>query len=129
MFGAIVFLGFALESFINEVVNERCQDVFDSIEQIPLPDKWFIISKLSTKNILQKNKEPFQSIVLIFKLRNQLAHFKPKFMDYNAKSYQQMRKINHSVVKKLYNNSIEAMKLLAKEFNLENQEWLEDKKL
>lgn len=129
LIGAIVFLGFALESFINEIGLEYCKDVFDSIDRLSPADKLIIILKSEAKRILEKGREPYQSISLIFRLRNQFAHFKPQFKGNLSKDYIAMRDIDHKLVKKLYNSSIDGMKFLSKEFGMEDNDWLEDKKL
>lgn len=128
LFGAIVFIGFALESFINEIGLEYCKDVFDSIERLPPTDKWLLIPRLKSKNSFDRNKEPLLSISMIFKLRNRFAHFKPEFKDEVSRDFIELKKIDHKLVKKLYNKSIEGMKILSKEFKADN-DWLEIKNL
>lgn len=129
LFGAIIFLGFALESFINEIGLEYCRDIFDSIERLPPPEKWFLISKFKSKDILNRGREPFLSILTIFQLRNYFAHFKPQFKDENSPDYIRLKTIDHKLVKKLYYQSIEAMKILSKELKIDDNDWLETKNL
>ncbi|GEM_PF-1864436 len=129
LYGAIVFLAFALESFINEIGLERCSDDFDSIDKLATPDKWILIPKLCSKPSLNKGTEPFQSIAAIFRYRNLFAHFKPQFKEFQHKDYQKMREVTHNLFKSYYNNTIYAMKILRKEFVISELEWLDNKKL
>ena len=129
LYGAILFLSFALESFINEVGIEYCPEDITAIENITMPDKWYLIPKLQSKKLFNKGKEPYQSIATIYKYRNLFVHFKPKYKDVNSKDYQSMREVTHALVKKLYNNTIKAMKIIRNNFNIPEMEWLEDKKL
>jgi len=129
LYGSILFLAFALESFINEIGIKYCQDDFERIDRLPTLDKWIIIPKLHSEIILFEDREPFQSISKIFTYRNLFTHFKPQFKKYSSKEYREIRNVDHKLVKRLFNRSIEAMKLLAKKFNLENSDWLETKRL
>lgn len=129
LFASIVFLGFALESFINEIGLEYYKNDFALLDRLPAQDKWIIIPKLKSRTVLERGKEPFQSIAMIFRYRNLFAHFKPQFKIETSKDYCEMKKIDHGLVKKFYARSIEGMCFLAKEFKLEDSDWLEDKKL
>jgi hypothetical protein len=43
LYGSIIFLAFALESFINEIGIEHINSEFDEIERMPTVKKWYII--------------------------------------------------------------------------------------
>lgn len=127
LYGAIIFLALALESFINEIGIDYCPNEFDSLGKLRAPDKWDIILKLKKRKPFEKSKEPFQSITKIFRYRNLFVHFKPQFKEFNHKDYEDMRKVTHSLVKKLHNNTVKAMKIIHKEFNIPNLQWLDTK--
>lgn len=133
LYGAIVFLGFALESFINEIGIMYCKKDFKRIERLTTVNKWLIIPKLISKEIFDVGKEPFQSIDRIFDYRNLFAHYKPRFKKWDAKEYKKIDEINHKLVKKFYNQTIQAMKdvrdNLCEEKDLERFAWLEHIKI
>jgi len=129
LYGAIIFLAFALESFINEVGIEFFPNEFDAIEKLSTPDKWYLIPRLKSIELFEKGKEPYQSITEIFDYRNKFVHFKPRYQEYNSKLYRKMSEVTHKKVKKLYKYTIEAMKKIRDNFNIENMEWLDDKQL
>lgn len=127
LYGSILFLAFALESFINEIAIECCKEEFDSIDKLSALDKWDIIPKLAIhKRLFKKGEEPYQSIDRIFDYRNLFAHFKPQFKDESAKDYQKMRKVDHALTRKLFNNAVLVMRIISKEFNIQTMDWLED---
>jgi hypothetical protein len=128
LFGAVVFLALALEAFINEIGLELCDD-FHSIERLSAPDKWLIIPKLCGKDLFSRGKEPYQSIKLIFNHRNLFVHFKPQYQPEESKEYQQMSKVDHAFVEKVYCETIKAMKLVSRSFALPDMEWLDEKLL
>lgn len=129
LYGAIIFLAIALEAFINDFGAEKLPNDFERIEKIATPDKWMIIPKLFSKHLFSKDKQPFQSIVEIFQYRNLFIHFKPKFKNYRDKDYQKMRRVTHKLVKRFYNNTVKAMSIIKKDFNLLNLDWLDKKNL
>lgn len=102
LYGSIIFLAFALESFINEIGIEHINSEFDEIERMPTVKKWYIIWNLKSKSLFLKGKEPFQSIDKLFKLRNMFAHDKLEFKDIDSKVYREIRNINHKLVRHLY---------------------------
>lgn len=128
LYGATLFLAFALESFINEIGIEFCPNEFESLDKISTSDKWLIIPRLISKPLFFRDREPFQSIFLIFKYRNFFAHFKPEFKDEKHKDYEDMRKIDHSLIRKFYGNTIIAMQLLRDKLKIKDMEWLDLKK-
>jgi hypothetical protein len=120
LYGTIIFLAFALESFINEIGIECLNSDFDEIERMPTVKKWYLIGNLKSKSLFLKGKEPYQSIIKLFKLRDKFAHDKPTFKDIDSKEYREIRNINHKYVKKLYNNTIESLELLRKVFDIQD---------
>ena len=54
LYGAVVFLALALESFINELGLEYCSDDFASIDRLPAPAKWLIVPKLTRRKVCSK---------------------------------------------------------------------------
>ena len=129
LYGAVLFLAFALESFINEVAIDHCQDDFEAVDRLSTPDKWRLVPKICGKVPLQKNKQPLQTISEIFRYRNLFVHYKPRFQKDDSKEYQNLRKIDHACVKRFYQNTVQSMQLLRDGFRLNNLEWLDDKKL
>lgn len=133
LYGTIVFLSFALESFINEIGIMYCKKYFERVERLTTVNKWLIIPKLISKEIFDPGKEPFQSIDKIFDYRNLFAHYKPEFKEWNAKEYEKIDEINHKLVKKFYNQAIQAMKNvrdnLCEKKDLESFGWLEHTKI
>jgi len=123
LYGSIIFLALALESFVNEIGIEYLDDEFNEIERMPTVMKWYIIGNLKSKSLFQKGKEPFQSIDKLFKLRNMFAHDKPEFKDVDSKAYREISNINHKFVRNLYNNTIESFELLRKAFNIPDSDW------
>ena len=123
LYGSIIFLALALESFVNEIGIEYLDDEFNEIERMPTVKKWYIIGNLKSKSLFLKGKEPFQSIIKVFKLRDKFVHDKPNFKDIDSKEYREIRNINHKFVKKLYNNTIEAFGLLGEAFDIPDSDW------
>lgn len=123
LYGSIIFLALALESFINEIGIEYLNIEFNEIERMPTVKKWYIIGNLKSKSLFLKGKEPFQSIDKLFRLRNIFAHDKPEFKDIDSKVYREIRNINHKFVRNLYNNTIESFELLRKAFDIPDSDW------
>lgn len=123
LYGSIIFLAFALESFINEIGIEYLNSDFDEIERMPTVEKWYLIGNLKSKSLFSKGKEPYQSIIKLFKLRDKFAHDKPNFKDIDSKEYRKIRNINHKFVKNLHNNTIESFELLRKAFDIPDSKW------
>jgi len=123
LYGSIIFLALALESFINEIGIEYLNIAFDEIERMPTVKKWYIIGNLRSKSLFKNGKEPFQSIDKLFKLRNMFVHDKPRFKDVDSKVYLEIRNINHKFVRNLYNNTIESFELLRKAFDIPDSDW------
>ena len=129
LYGAVVFLALALESFINEIGLEFCTDEFASIDRLPGPDKWLLIPILGGKKLYTEGQEPHQSIQTIFAYRNLFVHFKPHFQPDDCKDFERMKRVNHALFKKLYRRSVEAMKLVSSGLEVPEMEWLDAKKL
>jgi len=129
LYGAVVFLALALESFINELGLEYCSDDFASIDRLPAPAKWLIVPKLTRRKVCSKDREPHQSIQAIFVYRNLFVHFKPHFQPDDCKDFEKLKSHNHALFNRLHEQSVAAMKLASQEFNVSGMEWLDDKKL
>jgi hypothetical protein len=125
--GAIVFLALSLEAFINEIGLEFCGDEFASIDRLPGPDKWLLVPKLGGKRCCTEGTH--QSIRTIFAYRNLFAHFKPRFLSDDCKEFAKIKRIDHDLFKRLYRQSIDAMKLVSSEFMVSGMEWLDIKRL
>ena len=129
LYGAVVFLALALESFINDIGLEYCSDDFASIDRLPTPAKWLIVPKLARREVCSKDREPHRSIQTIFAYRNLFVHFKPRFQPDGSRDFEKMKSLNQALFKKLHEQSVAAMKLASREFKISGMEWLEDKKL
>lgn len=129
LYASIIFLSFALESFINDISIRCFEKDFESFEKLSTPDKWYLIPRLKTLYLFEKSTQPFQSIDLTFKYRNILAHNKPQFQKQNCKEYNKLLQITPAFVRQLYDHSIQAMIIIRKNFKIKNLEWLDDKKL
>lgn len=126
LYGCIVFLAFALESFINEIGIEYCKEDFKLLDRLPAVTKWQIIPKLNSRNLFKKNEEPFISIKEIFQLRNTFAHYKPQFKDMLDPEFRKLKQVDHKLVRRLYKNTIKAMRAMATAFDLVGSDWLSD---
>ena len=112
---SIVFAAISLEAFLNELV-ELAQD-FCEYENVPPGVSTFapVMSELSRLPILQRFKlahlvltsspydtssEPFQSLTLLFQVRNDLVHFKPDPLEDDGS------KPTHTTLEKLKSRNI-----------------------
>lgn len=129
LYGAILFLAFALESFINEIIFDYFVDDRERIEKWSTIDKWLFVPKLQNKPGFDRGKEPFQTIKNIFKYRDLFAHFKPQMKNINSCDYTLMRKVNHEMVRHFYNKGIDAMKTMCGWFQIQDACWLGVKEL
>lgn len=79
----VVFVGACLETFINEYGIENISEEWESIERLPLSDKWLIVIKLIGKGKLSRNSSMFKDILWVKNFRNNIMHYKPKFEKLN----------------------------------------------
>lgn len=120
--GAIIFIALALESFINEFGDLYIQDFVD-MEKLSFDVKWMIFPRLyyGGKVSFEKDKEPYQSISEIYKWRNFLVHYKPRFRDPDSDKWEKKyNSLKHDDVRKLYREAVKAMKNLCKDPELDD---------
>jgi hypothetical protein len=78
---AIMMSATATEAFINVMAEEQLSPtVWKSVEQLNAAEKWVVVTKLLTGEEWDKASQPFQDFAKLIKVRNNLVHYKPKFV-------------------------------------------------
>ena len=72
-----------LEASYNEAVEdvEADREVFDSVDRLPILDKYNLLLKFHRLEGIRRDRDPVQSVALAIKLRNAIAHFRPEWGD------------------------------------------------
>ncbi len=79
---AIVFQAMAVEAFINEYAYLRLgKSYFESIDKLSALDKILIACKMITGKDFPKDRNAYNLLKKIIKLRNDLVHYKAKEID------------------------------------------------
>jgi len=78
--GTHLMAALALEGAVNEVAETVLGPwVWDRLEKVDTPLKWWIVLGLFSKESLDPGREPIQTIHQLHKLRNRIAH--PKLLE------------------------------------------------
>jgi hypothetical protein len=81
---AIITSTMATEAFINVIAEEQLSlTEWRAVEKANLAEKWILVTKLLTDKVWDKGSQPFQDFNRLIKLRNELVHYKPKFVEGN----------------------------------------------
>jgi len=72
-----VFMAFTFEAYLNHVGSEEVK-FWEEIERTPFKKKLNIIQSVLPKLNVDKSQNPFQDVLSLFKLRDELAHGKTK---------------------------------------------------
>jgi len=114
----LVIICFAIESFVNDVLQIKCGLCFDEVERKPLFEKVKKIYKNGNQNILKIIHE-------LIKTRNDLAHYKPNFRKPDDEIEIRYESIDHKKVAEFYSNTVKLMQAISKEQDLgEEFAWL-----
>lgn len=118
--GSIMFLAFAMESFINDF-GERYVEEFEDLEKIEPINKFLIFPKLTkTKrsSIVKKSEVSYSSLKILFKYRNYFVHYKPAFRNTATTDEQLYENLNHAEVVRLYKHMINLMKKINAQYHM-----------
>lgn len=74
----IIFSAMALEAFIYDYAAINLTDSFakDHVDKIDFSSKWIVVPQLVTGNPFPKERQGFQQLKELIKLRNDLIHYK-----------------------------------------------------
>lgn len=94
---AIVFSAFALEAYINNYAARKRSNAFfkEHLDNLDFVSKWVVISELFSNKRFPKDKQCYQSLDELRKLRNELVHSKSKTIQLEDKD--EIKKIGDDV--------------------------------
>ena len=126
--GSIIFLGFAMEAFINDFGDMYIDD-FDELEQIDTLNKFLLFPRIARENpsaIIKKGEATYSALKQLFKYRNYFVHYKPAFRGTNTNDERLYTELNHPTVKELYGKMIKLLKLLNNHFKIfeDGDDWI-----
>jgi hypothetical protein len=73
----------SLEAFLNEEIEKTSRmqptwnDSLAALERLEVHQKWMVVPRLLFGRTFERGAEPFQSFRTLFKLRNELVHYRP----------------------------------------------------
>ncbi len=128
--GSIIFLAFAMESFINDF-GERFVDNFEDFEKNEPKNKYLVFPKLARENsaeIIKKSEHSYFALKSLFMYRNFFVHHKPAFRNSDTNEEQLYSELDHELVKILYIQMIKIIKSFNNQFNvfIEADDWITD---
>lgn len=117
--GSILFLAFAMESFINDFGDTFVPEYKD-LEKIETINKFVLFPRLSPygKVIVIKGENHYKQLKMLFNYRNYLAHYKPAFRTKDTKEEKNFQELNHTLVASIYRDMITLLKLINKKSNM-----------
>ncbi len=126
--GSVIFLGFAMEAFINDFGNKYVDD-FEDLEKLETLSKFLLFPRISRENsraIIRKNESSYSSLKQLFKYRNYFVHYKPAFRRTNTNDERLYTELNHKKVKDLYSEMVKLLKLLNSHFKMfeDGDDWI-----
>lgn len=126
--GSVIFLAFAMESFINDFGDRYVED-FEDFERIESLSKYLlfpIIAKDNPVAIVKKNEAYYAALKLLFKYRNYFAHYKPAFRRREANEEKLYVDLDHKTVKNLYEKMIKLLKSFNDNFSMfkDGDDWI-----
>jgi hypothetical protein len=77
---SILFSAFAAEAYVNEFLTERLARADpDAIDRLPTVEKYVVgVTYAVGDRVFPRGAEPVQTLKVLFEMRNELAHPKPK---------------------------------------------------
>lgn len=119
----LIIICFALESFVNDILQITYSTNIAEIEKEPLKDKvkrLYKTSSITTDPI-------YDSIIELIKARNSFAHYKPNFRNPKDNLEKLNESIDHKKIADYYANTVILMQTISKEHDLaEEFAWLTD---
>jgi len=76
----IIFSALTVESYINYYATTRLSKSYlkNYLDRLDILSKWIVIPRVITGKQLHPGSKPIQDLSWLIKLRNELAHFKPR---------------------------------------------------
>ncbi|SRR5258708_358664 len=110
--GSVIFLAFAMESFINDFGDRFVED-FKDFEKIDSLNKFLLfpkIAKVNPSKIIKKNEISYSALKQLFKYRNYFVHYKPIYRSIETNEEKLYTQLDHEIVKNLYKEMIKILK-------------------
>lgn len=128
--GSIIFLGFAMEAFINDFGDKYIDD-FEDLERLETLNKFLLFPKISREKpsaIIRKSESSYSALKQLFKYRNYFVHYKPTFRAINTNDERLYTELNHEIIKDLYGQMIRLLKILNNQFKMfkNGDDWISD---
>lgn len=108
---SIVFSAFALEAYINNYAARKRSNTFfkEHLDNLDFVSKWVVISELFTGMRFPKDKQCYQNLEELKKLRNELVHSKSKTVQ--LENEVEMKKVGDDVYS-MVNNAEKAVETI-----------------
>ena len=118
LFGSIMFLAFAMESFINDFGKRYVED-FEDFEKIESLNKFLLFPKIAKTNpttIVKKSESTYAALKLLFRYRNYFVHYKPAFRNTSTNDERLYTELDHKKVEDLYKGMVRLLRLFNNHF-------------
>ena len=125
--GAVIFSWSFLEAYINNFINNKLYRFKTDMDgndylQLPTIQKYRFISKIISGKTFSKEKEPFNSFLLLKRIRNKLVHYEAKMEEIGE--YVKPKKIEKQCQEKFKIKEKKSMDVLRKILTRECAEWV-----
>lgn len=121
----LITVCFALESFVNDLININYPNSFADIEYSSLKDKVKFL--YNAKNIAVNKNPDYQTLARLINSRNIFAHYKPSFRSPTDDIEKEYEELDHNKIEEYYISVIRTFKDIVKKYEIESEfDWLMD---
>ncbi len=127
LIGAVMFLYFTLESFLNEFGYYTMDEDYEEIERLSVKQKLVLLPRIAGKSLFRKQTRTYKIVKKLQKYRNLFVHQKPKYIKLDDKNEVLYQDLNFDKVETFYKTVLNIIKKIQSEFKIyspDDEDWI-----